>query len=179
MDYLAFSKMLATMQFTQAITPIGGGGAGATGGQTALATEKGFDQDQITKLKHACGVCNAQQIPAIWSVIQSTKGKNFDTYRAHITKAIDIWCHSHHIDRDKSIFLKAKFFDDLVALHFNPGGAVAQFHSVAQGMSILACRSLMAVDVRRYSGLVWTRIMHEWLLANHWQLGFSRKGFHI
>jgi hypothetical protein len=33
--------------------------------------------------------------------------------------------------------------------------------------------------VRRYSGLVWTHIMHEWLLAICWQLGFSWKGFHI
>jgi hypothetical protein len=106
MDYLALSTMIATtigsnmMQFSsQAITPTGGG-AGATGGETALATGKGFDQDQIAKLKDACGVCNAQQIPAIWSVIQSTKGKNFDTYRAHLAKSINLWCRSHHIDRD-------------------------------------------------------------------------------
>ncbi len=33
-------------------------------------------------------------------------------------------------------------------------------------------------NVRRYySGLVWTRIMHEWPLAIRWRLGFS--GFHI
>ncbi len=79
MDYLALSNMLATtigsnmMQFSQAITPTGGG-AGGTGDETALATGKGFDQDQIAKLKDAYGVQNAQQIPAIWSVIQSTKG---------------------------------------------------------------------------------------------------------
>jgi hypothetical protein len=88
MDHLALSKMLATtigsnmMQLSQAITPTGGG-AGATGGETALATGKGFDQDKSTKLKDACGIRNAQQIPAIWSVIQSTKGKSFDTYRTH------------------------------------------------------------------------------------------------
>ena len=70
MDYLVLSKMLATtigssmMQFSQAITPTGGG-AGATGGETALATGKGFDQDQIVLLKDACGIRNAQQIPAI------------------------------------------------------------------------------------------------------------------
>ena len=120
------------------------------GDETALATGKGIDQDQIVKFKFkdACGVRNAQQIPAIWSVIQSTKGKRFDTYRAHthIAKSIDLWCRSHHIDRDKSIFLESKFFEDLVALRFNPGGPVAQFHSVARGMSMLACRSLRAVD---------------------------------
>ena len=53
------------MQFSQAVTPTGGA-AVSTGGETALATRKGFDQDQIAKLKDACGVRNAQQIPAIW-----------------------------------------------------------------------------------------------------------------
>jgi hypothetical protein len=123
MDHLALSKMLATtigsnmMQFSQAITPTGGGGgaAGGMGDETALATGKGFDQDQIAKfkIKDACGVRNAKQIPAIWSVNQSKKGKSFDTYRAHIAKSINLWCHSHHIDRDKSIFLESKFFEDL------------------------------------------------------------------
>jgi len=150
MDFLALSQMLSTtigtnmMQFSQAVAPTGGA-AGATGGDTALATRKGFNQDQIVKLRDACGVRNAQQIPVIWSVIQSTKGKSFDTYCAHIAKSLELWCPSHHIDRNKSIFLEAKFFEDLVALCFNPGGLVAQFHSVARGMSMLACRSLMAM----------------------------------
>jgi len=150
MDFLQLSRMLPTtigtnmLQFSQAVTPTVGV-AGATGSETALATGKGFDQDQIAKLKDACGVRNAQQIPAIWSVIQSTKGKSFDTYRAHIAKSLKLWCRSHHIDRDKSIFLEAKFFEDLVALRFNPGGAVTQYHSVARGMSMLACRLLSAM----------------------------------
>jgi hypothetical protein len=80
------------------------------GNKTALSMGKGFDQDQIAKPKDACGVRNAQQIPAIWSIIQVTKGKSFDFYHAHLTKSIDTW--SHHIDRDKSIFLEAKFFED-------------------------------------------------------------------
>ena len=70
MNFLALSKMFSTtigtnmMQFSQAVTPRGGA-AGSTGGETALATGKGFDQDQIGKLKDACGICNAQQIPTI------------------------------------------------------------------------------------------------------------------
>jgi hypothetical protein len=150
MDFLALLKMLSTtigtnmMQFSQAVTPTGGA-AGTTGGDTALATGKGFDQDQIAKLKDACGVRNAQQIPAIWSVIQSTKGKSFDTYSVCIAKSLELWCRSHHIDRNKSIFLKTKVFKDLVTLCFNPGGAVAQFHSVARGMLMLACHSLTAM----------------------------------
>jgi hypothetical protein len=150
MDFLKLSQMLSTiigtnmLQFSQAVTPTVGA-AGATGSETALATGKGFDQDQIAKLKDACGVRNAQQIPAIWYVIQSTKGKSFDTYRTHIAKSLELWCRSHHIDLDKSIFLEAKFFEDLVALRFNPGGPVAQYHSVERGMSMLACRSLTAM----------------------------------
>jgi hypothetical protein len=154
MDYLALSKMLATtigsnmLQFSQAIAPQGGV-ATATGGDTALATGKGFDQDQIAKLKDACGVRNAQQIPAPWSVIQATKGKRIDTYRAHIAKAIKSWCRAHHINWDKSIFLEDKFFKNLVALRFNPGGPVAQYHLAARGMLMLACRSLSAVEAEQ------------------------------
>jgi hypothetical protein len=140
MDFLKLSQMLSTtigtnmLQFSQAVNPTGGT-AGATGSETALATGKGFDQDQIAKLKDACGVRNAQQIPAIWLVIQSTKGMSFDSYRAHIAKSLELWCRSHHIDRDKSIFLEAKFFEDLVALRFNPGGPVVQYALTLLGYS--------------------------------------------
>ena len=68
------------------------------------------------------------------------------TPTAHIAKPINLWCRSHHIDHDKSIFLESKFFEDLMALCFNPGGPVAQFHSVARGMLMLACYSLKAKD---------------------------------
>jgi hypothetical protein len=149
MDYSALSRMLATtigttmVHLNQALAPQGGG-QGLSGNKTALSTGKEFDQGQIATLKDTCGVRNAQQIPAIWSVIQATKGKSFDSYRAHLVKSVDAWCCSHHIDRDKFIFLEAKFVEDLVALRFNPGGPVAQFQLVAQGMSMLACCSLTA-----------------------------------
>jgi hypothetical protein len=54
----------------------------------------------------------------------------------------------HHIDRDNSIFLDSKFFKDLVALRFNPEGPVAQYQSVARRISMLACRSLKAVEAK-------------------------------
>jgi hypothetical protein len=72
-----------------------------------------------------------------------------DTYCAHLSKSIESWCRAHHIDRDKSLFLEAKFFKDLVALRFNLGGPVAQFHSVARGMSMLACRSVTAAEAEQ------------------------------
>ncbi len=56
--------MANMLQFSQAVTPTVGA-AGTTGSETALATGKGFDQDQIAKLKDACGVQNAQHIPDI------------------------------------------------------------------------------------------------------------------
>jgi hypothetical protein len=149
MDYSALARMMATtvgttmMHLNQVVAPQGGG-QGISGNKTALSTGKRFDQDQVAKLKDACGVRNAQQIPAIWSVIQATKGKSFESYRAHIAKSVDAWCHSHHIDRDISNFLEAKNFKDLVALGFNPGGPVAQYQSVVQGMSMLACCLLTA-----------------------------------
>jgi hypothetical protein len=105
MDYLALFTMLARtigsnmMQFSQSIAPQVGV-VEATGGKTALATGKGFNQDQIAALKDACGVRNAQQIPPIWSVIQASKGKSFNTYCAHLAKSINLWCRLHHIDRN-------------------------------------------------------------------------------
>jgi hypothetical protein len=140
--------------------------ATATGLDTPLTTGKGFDQDQITKLKDVCSVHNAQHIPPIWSVIQATKGKSIDSYWDHLSKSIKSWCRAHHINRNKSLFLKAKFFEDLVALRFNPGGPVAQLHSVARGMSMLACRSLTAVEAeqsRKYKEAA-ASTKHTWSL---------------
>jgi hypothetical protein len=161
-DYLTLSKMLATtigtnmLQFSQATALLVAAG-GNSGAKTALVTRKGFNQDQITKLQDAFGVCNAQQILSIWAVIQANKGKSFDTYCAHLAKSVNSWCHSHHIERNKLIFLDAKLFDDLVALRFNPRGPVAQYQSAAQSMLMLVCRLLNAVEVecrRKYEEAV-------------------------
>jgi hypothetical protein len=74
-----------------------GTGAPIGGGNTALATGKGFDQDQIAKLKDVCGVRLGAYIPAIWAVIQSSKGKSYDSYRAHISNAMETWARTNHI----------------------------------------------------------------------------------
>jgi hypothetical protein len=97
-------------------------GAGTAGNDTDLTTGKGFDQDQIAKLRDACGIRNAHQIPPIWAEIHGSKSKSLDTYRAHLAKSVKSWCRSYHTDRNKLIFLDSKFFKNLVALQFNPGG---------------------------------------------------------
>jgi hypothetical protein len=87
--------MLATtiganmMQFSQAMAPVLMGAVTA-GNDMALATGKGFDQDQIAKLWDMCGMRNAQQILPIWTVIQGSKGKGFDTYHTHLAKSIEL-----------------------------------------------------------------------------------------
>ena len=144
-DQLNMARLLAStvgqgmLHFTQAVA--GQTTTGATGqltqGAIPFDMSKGFDRDQIAKLKDACGVMSAKDIPPIWSVIQATKGKAHDTYRDHLKKSIEAWCRSRHIERDKSIYLTAKFFEDLVALRFNPGGPVAQYESAARGISML------------------------------------------
>ena len=159
-DQLNMARLLAStvgqgmLHFTQAVA--GQTTAGAAGtltqGATPLEMSKGFDKDQIAKLKDACGVMSAKDIPPIWSVIQATKGKAHDTYRDHLKKSIEAWCRSRHIERDKSIYLTAKFFEDLVALRFNPGGPVAQYESAARGISMLSCRSLSAVEAETQRG---------------------------
>jgi hypothetical protein len=147
-DYLALSKMFATnmLQLSQNIVSQAGAAATLGGSDTALATGKGFDQDQIAKLKDVCGVRSGANIPTIWSIIQASKGKSYDTYRAHLSKSMDAWARTHHIELDKSTHFDSKFFEDLVALRFNPGGPVVQYISAARGMSMLACRSMSAVD---------------------------------
>jgi hypothetical protein len=142
-DYLQLSHLLATtvgqgmMHFTQAVALQAQAGSGLLGHGGALEAGKGFDQDQIAKLKDACGVQQAKDIPHIWYVIQSPKGKAYDTYRDHLKKAIEMWCRRRNIERDKAIFLKQSVFDDLVKLRFNPGGPVAQYDSVNKGISML------------------------------------------
>jgi hypothetical protein len=85
-DYIQLSHLLATtvgqgmMHFTQAIAPYAQAGTGLSGTAGALETGKGFDRDQIAKLKDACGVQQAKDIPNIWYTIQSTKGKAYDAY---------------------------------------------------------------------------------------------------
>jgi hypothetical protein len=88
----------------------------------------------------------AQEIPNIWYVIQSTKGKAYDTYRDHLKKAIKSYCRTRNIERDKSIYLKKPFLNDLIKLRFNPGGPVAQYDLAHKGISLLACRSLTVVE---------------------------------
>jgi hypothetical protein len=89
-DYVHMSRLLASaagqgmMQFTQAVTP-------QAGERTTHDTGKGFDRDQILKLKDVCGVSMAKEIPHNWSVIQSMNGKTLDSYRAHLAKSIDSW----------------------------------------------------------------------------------------
>ncbi len=81
-NMLQFSQNIAAQVRT--VAPIGGG-------DTALATGKGFDQDQIAKLKDVCGVRMGAHIPTIWAVIQASKEKSYDSYRAHISKAMETW----------------------------------------------------------------------------------------
>ena len=90
-EYLALSKMLATnmLQFSQNIAAQVGTAAPIGSGDMALATGKGFDQDQIAKLKDVCGVRVGAHIPTIWAVIQASKGKSYDFYRANISKAME------------------------------------------------------------------------------------------
>jgi hypothetical protein len=146
-DYVNFSRILATtvgssmLQFTQAVLP-----SAAAGPATPLEMGKGFDKDQIAKPKDACGVIDTRAIPNIWFVIQLTKGKSFDSYQAYIAKSTESWSRANHIEQDKSIYLPSKFFEELVALRFNPGGAVAQYSLVAKGLSMLACRAVTVVE---------------------------------
>jgi hypothetical protein len=55
------------------------------------------------------------------------------------------------------IYLPAKFFKDLIALRFNPRGPVAQYESVAWGISMLVCRSHLPIEAEYQQGYKKTR----------------------
>ncbi len=95
---------------------------------------------------------SAKDIPHIWFMIQATKGKAYDTYRDYLKKSIEAWCRTCHIKWDKSIYLTAIFYDDLVALRFNPGGPMAQYELATRGISMLAYQSLMAIEAEYQRG---------------------------
>ncbi len=79
-DYIQLSHLLTTtvgqgmMHFTQAVAPHAQAGTGLSGAAGALEMGKGFDRDQIAKLKDACGVQQAKDIPSIWYTIQVLTG---------------------------------------------------------------------------------------------------------
>ena len=60
---------------------------------------------------------------------------------------MEAWARANHIELDKSVHFDSKFFEELVALRFNPGGPVVHYQSAARGMSMLACRSMSARSV--------------------------------
>ncbi len=64
-----FGSLMGGAGGSQNIAAQVGTGAPIDGGDTALATGKGFDQDQIAKLKDVCGVHLEAHIPTIWAVI--------------------------------------------------------------------------------------------------------------
>ncbi len=151
-DYLQLSQLLAAtvgqemMHFTQAVAPQAPAAAILLGQMASLKTGKGFNRDQIAKLKDACGVTLTKDIPHIWCMIQSTKGKAYNMYPNYLKKSIKSWCCTCHIKQDKSIYLTAKFFNYLVALRFNPGRPVSQYDSDGRGISMLACCSLTVIE---------------------------------
>jgi hypothetical protein len=101
-DYLQLSCLLAAtvgqgmMQFTQVLAPQAAPGAATLGQTASLKMGKGFYRDQIVKVKDACGVNKAKGIPHIWYIIQTTKGKAYNTYCDHLTKSIESWCCTWH-----------------------------------------------------------------------------------
>jgi hypothetical protein len=95
---------LGMMQFTNALVPQAAPGAATLGQTASLKIRKGFNRDQIVKLKDACGVNMAKDIPHIWYMIQTMKGKAYNTYHNHLKKSIESWCCTWHIEREKSIY---------------------------------------------------------------------------
>jgi hypothetical protein len=86
-------------------------------------------------------VNTAQKLPQFWNRAQASRksrGDATDTLQQIITEDMSMWAYDNRCDINIGIFLEKKTIDMIISLHFNPGGCVAQYSTVEQGISVLA-----------------------------------------
>jgi hypothetical protein len=111
-----------------------GGGYNSEGG-------KGYTKDDIAALIGFAGVYSGNNLPDIWELFNSTKGKNIDAYRRHLYSRMKQYAYDQRIQIDTSVYLEQETIKAIVELHFNPGEGVTHLSSASKGLSILACRA--------------------------------------
>jgi hypothetical protein len=119
-----------------------GGGYDSEGG-------KGYTKDNITALMGFTGVYSSNNLPDIWELFNSTKGKNIDAYRRHIYSRMKQYAYNWRIQIDTSVYLEQETIKVIVKLRFNPGGGVAYLSLALKGLSILACRACTMQETKQ------------------------------
>ncbi len=97
-----------------------------------------YSPDEWAHIMAFAGVNQAKHLPSLWTHFGKTKSKSLDIHRHVIETSMTKWGHSTRTEVDK-IFLEAKTIEDIIALRFNPGDAVANFRTTKRGISILYC----------------------------------------
>jgi hypothetical protein len=110
---------------------------------------KGYTKDDIAALMGFAGVYSGSNLPDIWEVFNSTRGKNIDAYRRHIYSRMKQYAYDRRIQIDLSVYLEQETIKAIVELRFNPGEGVAHLSSASKGLSILACRARTTQETER------------------------------
>jgi hypothetical protein len=108
-----------------------GGGYDSEGG-------KGYTKDDIAMLMGFAGVYSGHNLPDIWELFNSTKGKNIDAYRRHLYSRMKQYAYDRRLQIDTSVYLEQETIKAIVKLRFNPGEGVAHLSLASKGLSILA-----------------------------------------
>jgi hypothetical protein len=119
-----------------------GGGYDSEGG-------KGYTKDDIAALMGFAGVYRGNNLPDIWELFISTKGKNIGAYRCHLYSRMKQYAYNRRIQIDTSVYLEQETIKAIVELHFNPGEGVAHLSLASKGLSILAYRACTTQETER------------------------------
>jgi hypothetical protein len=87
------------------------------------------------------GVYSGHNLPNIWELFNSTKGKNINAYRHHLYSRMKQYAYNRRLQIDTSVYLEQETIKAIVELRFNPGEGVAHLSLASKGLSILACRA--------------------------------------
>jgi hypothetical protein len=95
------------------------------------------------------GVYSGDNLPDIWELFNSTKGKNIDAYHRHLYSRMKQYAYDWCIQIDTSVYLEQDTIKVIVKLRFNPGEGVAHLSSASKGLSILECRACTMQETER------------------------------
>ena len=138
---------------------------------------KGYtSKEDIAALMGFAGVYSKSNLPDIWEVFKSTKGKNIDAYQRHIYSRMKQYAYDQHIQIDTSVYLEQETIKAIIELRFNPREGVAHLSLASKGLSILACRARTMQETERVreqeQALSMTEKKHAfWMTCSSYQKG--------
>ena len=99
--------------------------------------DKNYDIYELSVVEGFSGVDTIDEIQRVWHLFQTVK--NMDTRRLNRGNVMKEWATHMSVEIDDSVYFNKSTIEDIVNLHFNPGGCLATFKSAEKGISFLAC----------------------------------------